>query len=105
MSIVFLDIVWLATALINPGIAVALPDEEGEACEECQASSGVSVTRKAGRVHCHECEVCIDEQEHHLRIIGGCVGKHNFIVFKLFLLGSFLWGMSLITILPLLPNI
>lgn len=57
------------------------------------------------RTHCKECDICIDEQENHLRLLGGCVGKNNFIVFKLLLLGIFIWGLSMITIIPLVYNL
>lgn len=60
--------------------------------------------KKANRTHCEDCGICIDEHEQHLKLIGGCVGKNNFIVFKLLLLGVFLWGISMITIVPITYN-
>jgi len=32
VAIFFLDVFWLSTALINPGIAVIMPEDEGELC-------------------------------------------------------------------------
>jgi hypothetical protein len=50
--IIFLDTVWLATGFINPGIATANPDDEGEICEICQANNGIDVIKQLGRYHC-----------------------------------------------------
>jgi hypothetical protein len=43
--------------------------------------------------------------ETHIKFIGGCVGRNNFIVFKLLILGIFVWGLSMITIVPLTYNL
>lgn len=101
MVIIFLDTVWLATGFINPGISVPNAEEEGELCLLCRANNGIEVVKKLDRYHCEECDICIDEQEGHIKLIGGCVGKSNFVGFKLLLLGIFLWGLSMITIVPL----
>ena len=102
---VFLDVCWLATALINPGIAFRAPEEEGTLCEDCLEQNGIEIVNKEERVHCDVCEVCIDERESHVAIVGGCVGKSNFIMFKLLVFGFFLWGMSMISILPVAYNL
>ncbi len=41
----------------------------------------------------------------HFKLIGGCVGKNNFIAFKLLIMGIFMWSLSLITIVPQLLNL
>jgi hypothetical protein len=33
------------------------------------------------------------------------VGKNNFIAFKFLILGVFIWGLSMLTIVPLVYNI
>ena len=80
----FLDVCWLATTLINPGITFRPAEEDG--------------------VYCETCGVYIDGRESHVSIVGGCVGKNNFIMFKLLVFGFFLWGMSMISILPVAFN-
>lgn len=36
--------------------------------------------------HCHTCNVCVLEHDHHCSILGGCVGKRNLRYFVLYLL-------------------
>ena len=65
---------------------------------------GREILKSQDRYHCHECEVCIEDQVMHFKLIGGCVGKNNFIAFKLLLLGIFMWCFCLLTILPQFGN-
>lgn len=50
--IIYFDIIWLAAALINPGIATSSAEDEGEVCEVCQANNGIEVVKKVDRFHC-----------------------------------------------------
>lgn len=46
--------------------------------------------------------MCIDGYQQHFALTGGCVGKNNFIANKFFLLGMFIWGLTLIVIIPVM---
>lgn len=35
--------------------------------------------------HCEKCERCIRKYDHHCKLIGGCIGENNHLVFVLFL--------------------
>ena len=102
--LIYLDAVWLATSLINPGIATNSSTEEGDFCNGC-LEGGREVVMLTGQVHCEDCEVCVEERVLHFRLVGGCVGKNNFIVFKLLLLGIFMWCLSMLTIIPQVINL
>jgi hypothetical protein len=104
ISLVFLDVSWILTAFINPGISVPTHEEGGEYCELCESNNDMEVVKKTGRFHCQECDICIDERHSHYKVVGGCVGRNNLIAFKVLLLAFFLWGLSMVTIVPLVKN-
>ena len=84
------------TALINPGIRIdSIPaqsfTDQHKICPKCYI-----VSLKVDKVeHCKECDVCIEERDHHCPWVTKCVGKNNLISFYVFV------GSSLCLILSL----
>lgn len=103
LILIYFDITWLASALTNPGIAIADDDDDGELCQYCSEDKR-DIVKTGDREHCRECGVCVEGKVLHFKMIGGCVGNNNFYAFKFLLLGIFLWVLSLITILPQFGN-
>lgn len=100
VSLVFIDLAWLTSGLINPGIAIVSSNEGGEICEHCHREHAIEVEKIVGRMHCSECHICIDDYEQHFALTGGCIGKNNFLPNKFFMLGLLLWGISMLTATP-----
>ena len=46
---------------------------------------------KAQITHCHDCDVCIIDLDHHCPWIGKCVGKKNLCAFYYFLFSLFVF--------------
>jgi hypothetical protein len=59
LVLVYLDVTWLASGLINPGIAIKSSSDEGQMCSYC-IENGREVPQGGDRTHCHECQVCIE---------------------------------------------
>ena len=49
-------------------------------CKQC------NLERKQDMIHCSECDLCIEEYDHHCIWMGKCIGKGNRLFFNLFLL-------------------
>lgn len=49
-------------------------------CDICE----VYQIKSKGVQHCHDCDVCIEELDHHCPWMGKCVGKKNMTVFMVF---------------------
>lgn len=97
----YLDITWLATALINPGI-ISSPDQECEHCIDFDVGNdmGNESVDMGNERHCGECGVCVEERGHHCHITGGCIGSGNRIAYYFFMLGMFLWVIDVISTMP-----
>ena len=81
---------YIACFLINPGASpkreklLYFEDIEKAPfgfCKQCNKE------RKKDMVHCEECDICIEEHDHHCIWMGKCVGKGNKTFFYLFLFG------------------
>jgi hypothetical protein len=69
-------------ALKDPGIAPVSSEPVGEMstfCEKCQSY------RKHGTIHCNDCNVCVEDYDHHCPWSSKCIGKRNVAWFHLFL--------------------
>ena len=98
--LIYLDITWIATGLINPGI-IPPSTTDDYPCVHCvDAQKGKETHALVEHNHCMECETCIEDRDHHCHITGGCVGSGNRIAYYFFLLGMFLWVVDLISTAP-----
>ena len=85
-------ILHLITYLINPGI----PDRKYYSklrkdydsrdynlheCKKCN----IIVPKDLNGFHCHQCDVCVIEHDHHSFWMGKCIGKNNWFIFNAFL--------------------
>jgi palmitoyltransferase ZDHHC9/14/18 len=48
-----------------------------------------NVVRPPGVTHCYDCDVCVEELDHHCPWTGKCIGKKNLRCFHLFLTSLF----------------
>ncbi|CAI5708812.1 unnamed protein product [Peronospora farinosa] len=75
----------------NPGIVTRIdmpPDDTYTYCDHCGSY------RPEGALHCMDCQVCIEEYDHHCPWTGKCVGKNNvryFYAWLLFLVLAFVY--------------
>lgn len=74
---------YFVTFLKNPGVLGQRNkgDEEGNVeygCNICFTPSDIDAD------HCYDCDVCVEELDHHCVWTGKCVGKGNIIVFYCF---------------------
>lgn len=79
------------TFLVNPGYPKitdkTFVGEKGmKFCKVCK----IWMKRGHGYRHCPECEICVEEYDHHCPWTSKCVGKGNMVFFYLFLLSIFL---------------
>jgi hypothetical protein len=102
---IYLDIVWLLTALINPGIKRPNTNNEGDLCDFCLTSNAIEIFRDTSTFHCESCNICIEGYLQHFPLTGNCIGRYNFIAFKMFILGILIWGITFITNLTILSTL
>ncbi|CAI5714411.1 unnamed protein product [Peronospora destructor] len=75
----------------NPGIVTRIdmpPDDTYTYCDHCGSY------RPEGALHCMDCQVCIEEYDHHCPWTSKCVGKANvryFYAWLLFLVLAFVY--------------
>ena len=67
-------------SLSNPGVYMPSEDEflEEYSCSICKTPKSLRA------FHCDDCDVCIEQYDHHCVWIGKCVGKGNLELFYLF---------------------
>ena len=53
-------------------------------CDMCN----IIIDAKDGVEHCDECDICINQYDHHCYWTGKCIGKNNIIAFYLFAFGT-----------------
>lgn len=77
---------------LDPGTLVEDEDEKYEEdrylCQNCR------LYRYSSTRHCSFCRKCVRGYDHHCAFFGKCIGRHNFIIFCLFALTSFVAGMT-----------
>ena len=70
-------------ALKDPGVVPLstepLENEPSTFCDRCEGY------RPIGAIHCNDCNVCIEEYDHHCPWSSKCIGKRNVHVFHAFL--------------------
>ena len=70
-------------ALKDPGVVPLstepLENEPSTFCDRCEGY------RPIGAIHCNDCNVCIEEYDHHCPWSSKCIGKRNVMVFHTFL--------------------
>ncbi|EGR34814.1 hypothetical protein IMG5_001550 [Ichthyophthirius multifiliis] len=89
----FLQIIsYLLTALLNPGIAIIQTKQKinkkqkkHSFCDKCQ------IIKNQGIYHCFECDICIQDYDHHCPWTGKCIGKGNMFFFKIFICCTFFY--------------
>ena len=81
------------TSFINPGYPKnnegrknGLPRKDYYYCERCR----FYVKKSSFATHCYECDICIENQDHHCPWTGHCIGKNNLWSFYIFIGASFL---------------
>ena len=79
------------TSLINPGYPknnndrrTGYPREEFYFCSVCK----FYVKKSNYALHCDNCGICIEGQDHHCPWTSHCVGKNNIITFYIFILSA-----------------
>ena len=80
------------TSLINPGYPKntegrknGIPKQDYYYCERCR----FYVRKQSYATHCYECDICIENQDHHCPWTGHCIGKNNLWSFYIFIGSSF----------------
>lgn len=69
-------------AVKDPGVVPNSSEPVGELstfCEKCDSY------RPHGAIHCNDCQVCIEEYDHHCPWSSKCIGKKNVLWFHVFL--------------------
>ena len=75
----------MGTGFLNPGIASTtdpMPDEIEQDRRYCKKCRTVNVE------HCHICDVCCKDLDHHCGVIGKCIGRGNLYCFYAFVCWS-----------------
>ena len=80
------------TALINPGYpkhdidsVTGEPRKKFYYCPTCK----MFVNREKNTSHCPDCDICVEEQDHHCPWTGKCIGKNNLTSFYIFIFSIF----------------
>lgn len=91
----------LYTTLINPGIPNRSNYVSDEVIEQISynvlnntnfnfdkyrlcKTCNIFIEKNSSVVHCPECEICVEEFDHHCAGIGKCIAKRNLLSFKIF---------------------
>jgi|JI6StandDraft_1071083.scaffolds.fasta_scaffold08364_5 ribosomal protein S14 len=89
-TLLILNICYVLSAFINPGIIRVHPNNRtNQFCDQCQ------MFKEVGQKHCEICRICIRKAAHHCPLLGTHIGENNQIVFFLYVLGVFLWAISI----------
>lgn len=67
-------------------------------CSVCNISKAYG----SKTLHCHYCDICIDEFDHHCPFTGKCIGKYNIYPFWAFIILSLSYLIYLIVVIGLL---
>lgn len=92
---------YLFTILLNPGIPSrkyyskfygenSRKDYNLKECKKCN----IIVPKDLNTYHCHVCDVCIIEYDHHSFWMGKCIGKNNLIPFYISTFSSSIYLIS-----------
>ena len=80
-------------SLINPGYPkndigrqFGYPRQDYYFCSMCQ----FYVKKNNYVSHCNDCDICIENQDHHCPWTGHCIGKNNYYTFMIFIGSSFM---------------
>lgn len=97
--LIYVDITWIATGIINPGIKTQVKEDPEDECMLCEDPT-IEDQSLTTYNHCQECQVCIEDRDHHCHITGGCIGSGNRVAYYFFLLGMFVWVVDLVSTAP-----
>lgn len=92
LIIMFALITYSLTAFKNPGLVL---QDYQEALEQGKISKDASFCRKCHVVktsntdHCDDCDLCVENLDHHCPVSGKCIAKGNLLYFYLFLISVF----------------
>ena len=80
------------TVLINPGYPkhdidalTGEPRKKFYYCERCQ----LWASKEKRTMHCKDCDICVEGNDHHCPWTGKCIGKKNFTSFIIFVVSIF----------------
>ena len=115
-SLIIVDFSQLYTIFINPGIPkkiwflsdkiinIIMHDEnvykefninKYQICRKCN----LLIDKCLKIIHCDICNICCEYYDHHCPWIGKCIGKNNYLSFKVFIFSNILYILLLIVIL------
>lgn len=94
---VALVISYALTSFTNPGILPKQSLDEFEKEKQHHIESGKDLSRLSScnkcnifrpsfAYHCHSCNACIENLDHHCPFTGHCIGKNNFVYFRIFII-------------------
>jgi hypothetical protein len=94
------NIFLILTAVTDPGIVLSsymtLDDEEAPGKPDLDYCDVCELTQPPNTSHCYDCNVCIQELDHHCPWMGKCIGRKNMRWFMLF---NFCWVTYMIELL------
>lgn len=105
---------YLITALINPGIPNREYFSKNFSKNNNKQKSGIVECKKCNILvpksfnvsHCHDCCVCVMNQDHHCPWTGKCIGKYNICSFYCFLFSLLAYFfMTFITFMMFIVNL
>jgi hypothetical protein len=91
VTLMIVDICYIGTAFINPGVVVVAPTRQRQTsqfCDKCR------LWKSEGQKHCDACQICIRDGVHHCPLLGTHIGKYNHIAFFFYVLAMFMWCMN-----------
>ena len=90
ISYLFFAITYTLLLILNPGIPTnkknmdpTILQADYKQCNDCNCI----YLEKEGKytIHCGECNICVENFDHHCTIASKCIGKKNKIIFKMWL--------------------
>ena len=90
LGYLFYAIAYILLMILNPGIPTKKNnidlDELKKNYNQCKICNCIFY-KNSGYItfHCHECNICVENFDHHCTFASKCIGKNNILIFKLWL--------------------